>query len=204
MPSRLRRTLISCFVVFHVSALCWWNVGVMEYSPAPREDDAWRRIRAVVASVDPTGAVRGVLREYMRFTGLWQIWIMFGPNAPHETGLLEIRGIDRYDADGAPIYDPVPIQGVHDVDPLDESRRIGLQPCAWRLDDTPRWVKVRAAYAHYHLEEAERARGKTYAGVEFVCYVRKLPAPRNPEPEAETWKQLVLWGGPVNRAWRTP
>jgi len=35
MPSRLRRTLISLFVVFHVGALSWWNVGVMEYSPAP-------------------------------------------------------------------------------------------------------------------------------------------------------------------------
>lgn len=204
MSGRLRRALISSFVVFHVSALGWWHVGVMEYSPRPREDDAWRRIRAAVASVDPSGAVRDVLREYVRFTALWQLWIMFGPNAPKETSLLEIRGIERYEPGGARVYDPVPILRVDEVTPLDNSRRIGLQPCSFRLDDETRWAYVRGAYAHYHLERAEQARGKRYAGVELVCYIRRLPPPQHPEPDAAPWEQLVIWGGPVVRSWRVP
>lgn len=204
MSDRLRRALISIFVVFHVSALAWWHVGVMEYSPRPGEGDAWRRIRAAVAVADPSGVVRDVLREYVWLTALWQLWIMFGPNAPHETGLLEIRGIERYGPGDARVYDPVPILGVDEVDPLDNSRRIGLQPCAWRLDDETRWAYARGAYAHYHLEQAERERDKRYAGVEFVCYIRRLPAPQHPDPEPEPWQQLVIWGGPVVRSWRVP
>jgi hypothetical protein len=201
---RRARIAISIFVVVHIGAVLWWNIGVIDYAVRPRPDDAWHKVRSVIATVDPSGLMRSGLEEYMRFTALWQVWMMFGPDAPHETGLTEVRGIERYAPDGSPVYDEQPLKSVHDVDVHDYSQRIGLHPCSWMTDDSdPRWVNVRRAYAHWYVEEAERERGKRYAGVELICFIRALPKPGAEQLEAEPWEHLMLWQGRIDRDWRS-
>jgi hypothetical protein len=201
--NRWKRWVISAFVVFHVASLCWWHLGVVEYVPEEqrREDDFWRRARAVVAAVDVLN-LRSVLTEYVRLSGNWQIFIMFGPDSPHDTHLIEVLASKRVDAGGRPMIDPRPVWSVHQRDVLDFTQAIGLL-CSWRTDDTRRWRYIRKAYAHFRTEEAERARGETYTGIHFACHLKQVQLPGYTGPEAP-WRKLELYDGPIDRRWYEP
>jgi hypothetical protein len=200
VPRRWQRAAISAFAVFHVTALLWWNIGVVEYVPEERRRpaDLWQRARGAVAAADPAGLVRSLLTEYVRATGLWQMWVLFGPDAPHETALLEILGITGVDDEGRPSIDPTPIWSVRQQDTLDHSQAIGLT-CGWRDDDEPRWNYLRRAYAHFRTEEAERARNKRYERIQFVCHLREVRLPGDTSPES--WRKVAFYDGPVDREW---
>ena len=97
----MRKVAISTFICVHLLALAWWNFGVIDYRP-----DGWTQLRAGVDAVDRGGRIRAGLETYMRATGLWQRWVMFGPDVPHQTARVEVHGITGFDAQGRPILDP--------------------------------------------------------------------------------------------------
>jgi hypothetical protein len=195
---RWRRGLVSIFVVFHLVALLWWNCGVVQYRPAElaRPDDAFSRFRAGAEVVDPSGGARSTLEAYMRGSGLWQRWILFGPDAPHETGRFEVFGVEAVGPDGAPELDPDPVHTSDSRELLDHTQLIGLVPCGFPLQDDPRATFLRASYAAYHVREGASRRGVQYVGAHFVCHVRELPTPDRVDEEFP-WRTIVLWSGPL-------
>lgn len=198
-----RKVAISTFICAHLLALAWWNLGVIDYRPpalAPAQGDGWTKLRAGVDAVDRRGAARALAKTYMRATGLWQRWIMFGPDVPHETGHVEVHGIVGFDARRRPILDPDPIRDGESATIADINQMIGNPPCGWDRSARPQAVFLRGAYARFLAAEASRARARDYVGVQLLCVLRTLEAPGELPPEdldALQWRVEALWAGPL-------
>ncbi|MBV1857234.1 MAG: hypothetical protein KUG77_02400 [Nannocystaceae bacterium] len=198
-PGRARRLAITAFSVFHVSALLWWNFGMVQLRPQaqePPEGDGWTRMHEAVDTVDGSGRVRGVLTGYIRVSALFQQWVLFGPDAPHETGRIEVRGITGFDSSGEPILDPHPLHATEGGELTDTTQMIGNPPCGWSRAGSARATFLRASYAKFHASVAAKERGIDYVGVQFLCMVRPIHRPGE-DPEGLAWRTEVLWAGPV-------
>lgn len=191
MRSRLRDLAVSGFVVLHLLALAWWNVGVIEYRVQPRDEDVISRVRAAVAWLDRAGWLRDGLDGYMRAAGLWQSWILFGPDAPHQTGVVELFGIESIDELGRPVVDPTPLRTTEDPVITERTQLIGNPPCGWTRGDDPRVTFLRGSYARWHAAHSERP----YIGAQLVCRTRPIALPG--EPSDEAWTRELLWAGPL-------
>jgi hypothetical protein len=187
---------VSAFVVVHVAALAWWNLGEIDYVG---RDGAVGRFRGAVAVLDAIGVVRDALAGYVRATGLWQSWVLFGPDAPHETGVLELSGIEGFDGTGAPLVDPDPLWTSEDADITVHTQMIGNPPCGWDRSDRPLAIHLRGAWARWHATRLARARGRSYVGAELVCRVRTLPGP-DAATDATTTRVELLWAGQLEGA----
>lgn len=162
----------------------------------PAGGDGWTRMHEAADVVDGSGQVRGLLTGYIRVAALFQQWVLFGPDAPHETGRIEVRGITGFDAAGKPIVDPDPLHETLDAGLTDETQMIGNPPCGWSRADSSRATFLRASYAKFHAVVAAKERGIDYVGVQFLCMVRPIHRPGE-DPEAIEWRTEVLWAGPV-------
>ncbi len=199
VPGRARRIAITAFAAFHVSALLWWNFGIVPLRPQDQEPaggDGWTRMREAANTVDRSGRVRGALTGYIRVAALFQQWVLFGPDAPHETGRIELRGILGFDLAGQPIVDATPIRASESGGLTDQTQMIGNPPCGWSRADSSRATFLRASYAKFHASRAARERGVDYVGVQFLCMVRPIHQPGE-DPETIEWRTEVLWAGPV-------
>lgn len=197
---RARRFAISAFAAVHVIALLWWNFGMVQLRPRdqePASGDGWTRMHEAADVVDASGRVRGFLTGYIRVTALFQQWVLFGPDAPHETGRIEVRGITGFDIAGQPIVDPEPLHATETGALTDETQMIGNPPCGWSRSNSPRATFLRASYAKFHALAASQERGVAYVGVQFLCMVRPIHQPGE-DPEAIEWRTEVLWAGPVS------
>ncbi len=188
MRSRRRDVAVSAFVVLHVAALVWWNLGVVEYRSGPPMpgDAAIERTREAVAWVDRGGLARAALTAYVRATGLWQSWVLFGPDVPHETGRVELLGVAGFDREGRPVVDPTPLRTSDDPTITERTQIIGNPPCGWARDDRPLGVFLRASWARWHARQAPQR----YVGAQLVCRVR-------PVAGGEETTEL-LWAGPLD------
>ncbi len=146
--------------------------------------------------VDSSGNVRAFFAGYVRVAALFQQWVLFGPDAPHETGRIEVRGITGFDIAGQPIVDPNPLHATEDGTLTDQTQMIGNPPCGWSRSDSSRAVFLRASYAKFHASVAAQDRGIAYVGVQFLCMVRPIHQP-DEDPESVPWRTEVLWAGPV-------
>ncbi len=199
IPGRARRFAITAFAAVHVIALLWWNFGMVQLRPRdqePTQGDGWTRMHEVADVVDGSGNIRGFLTGYVRVAALFQQWVLFGPNAPHETGRIEVRGITGFDIAGQPILDPDVLHATEDGGLTDETQMIGNPPCGWSRSDSSRATFLRASYAKFHASVAAEERGVEYIGVQFLCMVRPIHQPGE-DPEAIEWRTEVLWAGPV-------
>lgn len=199
IPGRARRFAITAFAAVHVSALLWWNFGMVPLRPRDQEPaggDGWTRMQDAAETVDRSGHIRGFLSGYIRVSALFQQWILFGPDAPHETGRIEVRGITGFDIAGQPIFDPDPLRATEDGGLTDETQMIGNPPCGWSRADSPRATFLRASYAKFHASLAAEERGIDYVGVQLLCMVRAIHQPGE-DPETLPWRTEVLWAGPV-------
>ena len=197
----VRNVAVSGFVVLHLCALVWWNVGEVEYtapgstSPHP----AVQRFRDGVDVIDPGEVIRSTLAAYVRGTGLWQRWVLFGPDAPHETGIVELHGIERFDRSGQPVLDPVPVRTTQEPDITERTQLIGNPPCGWDRSEHPLAVLLRGSYARFHAARTAAERGRSWVGAQLTCRVRTLPPPGEPEGEPR-WTTELLWAGPIEGA----
>ncbi len=152
----------------------------------------------VADAVDRQRRIRGMLDAYIRVGALFQQWILFGPDAPHESGRIEVWGVTGFDAAQQPIVDPRPLHVTEAPDLTDTTQMIGNPPCGWSRADSPKATFLRASYAQFHLAEAARERGVDYVGVQFLCLHRPVHEP-GADPEALPWTTEVLWAGPAKR-----
>lgn len=198
-PPTWRRIAVSSFIAFHLSALAWWNLGVIDYrtAHARRPGDWYAKLQGAAETVDPSGTVRDTLVAYMRGTGMWQRWILFGPDAPHATGHVQVWGIVGFDAAGQPVVDPEPLHDSLDPNVTDHTRLIGNPPCGFDRSDHPLAVYIRRAFAQMHAREAAAARGTIYVGVQLSCLTRPLPPPGE-DPDGPQPVPDILWAGPVD------
>ncbi len=200
-PGRARRFAISAFVVVHVVAVVWWNFGIVQLRPAQQEPpggDGWTRVQEAADAVDGARRIRGALDGYIRVTALFQQWVLFGPDAPHDTGRIEVRGVTGFDAQRQPILDPRPLHASEEPDLTDTTQMIGNPPCGWSRAQSPKATFLRASFAQFHAAEATRERGVDYVGVQFVCLHRSVHQPGQ-DPQDIPWTTEVLWAGPIRR-----
>ena len=192
----MRKVAISTFICVHLLALAWWNFGVIDYRPP----DGWSQLRAGADAVDRRGRIRAGLETYMRAMGLWQRWVMFGPDVPHQTARVEVHGITGFDAQGRPILDPELLYTSDDAPITAINQMIGNPPCGWDRGANPKSVYLRGAFAQHRAAEVGEARGVAYVGVQLLCVLRDLEPPGElpPEdPDALAWRIEPLWAGPV-------
>lgn len=187
----------SAFIVFHLAAIAWWNLGVIPYRPEhlATDGDVWNQIKGGADAVDSQHYVRGTLEGYMRGAALWQQWILFGPDAPHEAGRVELFGIVAFDEHGRPVLDPKPIRTSEDPTIAERTQMIGNPACGWEQGSAnPLASFLQGSYARYHARQAQRERGTTYIGVELRCSKRKIHQPGQ-DPHEHTWVPTLLWAG---------
>lgn len=179
-------------------ALTWWNCGVVDHRPThlARADDPFSQFRDGARALDPGGTLRSSLEAYVRGAGLWQQWVLFGPDAPHFVGRVELLGITGFDQRRNPVLDPEPLRTDADFEITERTQFIGNPPCGWTLGADPKAVFLRASYARYHGARARARRGRDYVGVQFLCRTRPVHRPGE-EPERFSWSTDVLWAGPL-------
>ena len=201
----LQRGLVSAFVVFHLLAIAWWNLTMINYRPPEqaRPDDFWSRFGAFAEGSPATRATGKVFRSYIRGSALWQQWVLFGPDAPHVTYRTEVLGITGFDAQGRPIFDEELLYNSDDPTITERTQLIGNPPCGFELGADPKSTFLRASFAQYHAREVGKERGVDYLGVQLRCLQRPIHRPGE-DPEDHDWTVLVLWAGPVGEPQEGP
>jgi hypothetical protein len=189
----IRRGLISCFIIFHLTALAWWNFGRTSYATTEENDEFQLAILAVADQIDASSAVRSVLKGYIRSSGLWQVWILFGPDAPHYTGRVEIHGIESFDSAGRPVLDPTPIWTDSAPTLTERTRMIGAPPCGWDATASPAERFLREQFARYKGRLADPE--AKYEGLQMTCARWALPSSPGEPIGAPGFE--VLWAGPL-------
>ncbi len=189
---------MSAFVLFHLLAIAWWNLTMIHYRPPEqaRPDDVWSGFDRFAHSSAATEGLGTVVRAYVRGTGLWQQWVLFGPDAPHVSYRIEVHGITGFDPQGRPVFDEDALFTSDRPSITERTQLIGNPPCGFEMGADPKATFLRASFAQFHAREAGRERGTEYLGVQLRCLQRPVHEPGG-DPEAEDWSVLVLWAGPV-------
>jgi hypothetical protein len=126
-----RKTLVSCFVLLHVSAVLFWNIPMQPFGEDVRHADlpGWVRPQErrlfdwkawlVNHRNDPHAPLdaraAGVLYDYIVETATWQNWGMFAPNPINIDRYITVKAVIGYglghDREKNPkyIYDETPL-----------------------------------------------------------------------------------------------